>query len=308
MALSRRIRERDGLRIRTDAGRISLDGNGLWTGSLRWRPSGSSGSRRAASSQHAVFSLLAEQDGTLWIGTFDGLASWKNGVITTYPPLAGFSINAILRDREGTLWVGAYGTGAGTLCAIRGGSTTCIGEERLVGNAVGSLHEDADGVLWVGAITGLWRWKPGGPIRWSSDVAPPGRVFARGEDGSSVLAAMGDIRRIEGHQLAPYPLQGAPSPLTATTLLRDGSGGVWIGTASHGVVHAFHGKASLLNQHDGLSGDQVVGMFEDREGTVWVSTTQGIDRFRELPVIPLPPTDLSNANARSILGGRDGSV
>ncbi len=256
----------------------------------------------------AVFSLLAEQDGTLWIGTFDGLASWKNGVLTTYPELAGFSINAILRDREGTLWVGAYGSGAGTLCTIRGGRTTCIGEQRLVGSAVGSLHEDADGVLWVGAITGLWRWKPGPPVRWSPEISPPGRVFARAEDGTSVLAAMGDVRRLDGKDLVPYPLPGAPSPLTAATLLRDRNGGIWIGTASHGVVHAFHGKVSVLNQHDGLSGDQVVGMFEDREGTVWVSTRQGLDRFRERPVISLPPTNLSNVNTRSILASRDGSV
>ncbi len=240
----------------------------------------------------AIFSLLAEDDGTLWIGTFDGLASWKNGVLTTYPQLAGFSINAILRDREGTLWVGAYGPGAGTLCAIRRGSTTCVGEERTVGSAVGSLHEGSDGTLWVGAITGLWRWRPGAPVRWSSDVAPPGRVFARGDDGSSVLAAMGDIRRIAGNGLAQYPLKGVPSPLTATTLLRDRSGGLWIGTASHGVVHASHGTASVLNQHGGLSADQVIGMFEDREGTIWVSTAQGVDRFRELPVISLRSSDL----------------
>jgi ligand-binding sensor domain-containing protein len=34
-----------------------------------------------------VASLLAARDGRLWIGTFNGLASWKDGKLTQYPEL-----------------------------------------------------------------------------------------------------------------------------------------------------------------------------------------------------------------------------
>src|ERR1700746_2210057 len=33
--------------------------------------------------------LLVAHDGTLWIGTFKGLASWKDGKLTQYPETAG---------------------------------------------------------------------------------------------------------------------------------------------------------------------------------------------------------------------------
>src|SRR5262245_17940869 len=36
-----------------------------------------------------IWSLLASRDGTLWIGTAKGLASWKDGKLTQYPELAG---------------------------------------------------------------------------------------------------------------------------------------------------------------------------------------------------------------------------
>ena len=36
-----------------------------------------------------------------------------------------------------------------------------------------------------------------------------------------------------------------------------------------------------FSQIDGLSSDFVLAFFEDREGNIWVGTTNGLDRFRE---------------------------
>src|SRR5262249_52856058 len=52
----------------------------------------------------AITSLLAGRDGTLWIGTLKGLASWKDGKLTEYAELAGQGIVALLEDRDGTVW------------------------------------------------------------------------------------------------------------------------------------------------------------------------------------------------------------
>ena len=53
-----------------------------------------------------IASLLAARDGTLWIGTYKGLASWKDGKLTKYPELAGLTYSDVLEDREGTVWAG----------------------------------------------------------------------------------------------------------------------------------------------------------------------------------------------------------
>jgi len=39
-----------------------------------------------------ITKLVATQDGVLWIGTWNGLASWKNGKLTQYAELAGSRI------------------------------------------------------------------------------------------------------------------------------------------------------------------------------------------------------------------------
>ena len=52
-----------------------------------------------------IRSLKGARDGRLWIGTFSGLASWKDGRLTHYPELHGQVVEALLEDREGTIWV-----------------------------------------------------------------------------------------------------------------------------------------------------------------------------------------------------------
>ena len=51
-----------------------------------------------------------------------------------------------------------------------------------------------------------------------------------------------------------------------------------------GLIHIHHGRTDVFTKSDGLSGDIICSLFEDREGNVWVASTGGLDRFRELPV------------------------
>lgn len=56
-----------------------------------------------------IRALLSARDGTLWIGTGKGLASWKDGKLTQYRELAGYIVVVLVEDREGSVWAGAWG-------------------------------------------------------------------------------------------------------------------------------------------------------------------------------------------------------
>ena len=47
--------------------------------------------------------LLAARDGTLWIGTLKGLASWKDNKLIMYQELADRMVASIIEDHEGTV-------------------------------------------------------------------------------------------------------------------------------------------------------------------------------------------------------------
>jgi signal transduction histidine kinase/ligand-binding sensor domain-containing protein len=255
-----------------------------------------------------IWSLLAAHDGTLWIGTAKGLASWKDGKLTQYPELAGEYILRLLEDREGTVWVAGMGF-PGRLCAIRNGSVQCYGKDGALGRFVFSLYEDNKDRIWVGVWGGLWRWKPGPPKFYP--LPEPNGIHGIGEDreGALLVGWHGGIHRFVDGKTEPYPLSGVVGKLEARRLLRDHDGGLWIGTRDRGLVHVHQGRTDMVAPSDGLSGQNVDTLFEDREGNIWVATENGLDRFRDFAVATFTVSQgLSNNEVRSVLADRDGSI
>ena len=68
----------------TEFGLLRFDG----VRSVPWQPPAG---ERLAGSEIRV--LLVARDGSLWIGTNEGLASWKDGKLTHYPELAGKTVD-----------------------------------------------------------------------------------------------------------------------------------------------------------------------------------------------------------------------
>jgi len=268
-----------------------------------------------------AYSLLVTRDGTLWIGSFQGLATWDGARLTHYPELDGEFVTSMFEDREGTVWAGSLGNTAGTptgrLCAVRGRHAQCYSNQGAFGSFVWGLAEDSSGALWAGAESGLWRWKPGAPTRYPM---PQMRIsdLAKGDDGQLLIAVnSAALQQFTGNRVESYPIPDAVDPkrvlrdrdVDSNKLLRDRNGGLWIGTVQRGLIHVHNGRADVFTKSDGLSGDIVMSLFEDREGNVWVATTGGIDRFRELPITTISAKQgLSSDLVTSVAASADGGI
>jgi PAS domain S-box-containing protein len=260
-----------------------------------------------------IVCLHVARDGTFWIGTMGGLASWRDGKLTRYPDLAGLLIASILEDRNGTVWVGSSSlVSPGKLCAINGTNGDCHESGGALPKGISFLYEDSRDVLWVVAPDGVWRWRPGPPrfyrMPFGTAVVPN---LAEAGDGSLLIPLPGGLAQFRGGKLEtqhPYP---APARnVDGTRILRDRDGGVWIGTAGAGVVHLHQGRADVFSKADGLSSDLVTSLFEDREGDVWVATLGGLDRFRNYAVVTYAQHEgFGTIPGRgSVVADRDGSI
>ena len=105
-----------------------------------------------------------------------------------------------------------------------------------------------------------------------------------------------------------YTIPGVPPLFGAESLLRDHHGALWIGTMQHGLLRVQDGTIHLVSQENGLSGDLVSALFEDREGTIWVGTTNGLDRFREAAVSTISANQGLSTPVACVLAARDGSL
>jgi streptogramin lyase len=256
-----------------------------------------------------VIRVLPARDGTLWIGTRNGLASWKNEKLTQYPDFAGLLVSGLAEDRESTIWVSALGLPTGKFCEIRLGNVRCYPE---VGGPNGVwLHEDATGNVWAEQATGVWRWKPGPPKFYPLSVLKNvNYAMADGEDGTLLLTLQGGVGQFaDGNVRVAYPFPVGMRGILPNRVFRDRDGGLWVGSNSGGIVHFHRGHTDVYTRSDGLTGDSVAALFEDREGNVWVATRNGLDRFRELPVTTYSiGQGFSNSYTSAVLGPKDGSI
>jgi len=287
----------------TELGLLRFDG----VRAVPWRPA----SNRQLPSR-SITALLAARDGTLWIGTSRGMASWKPGKLIVYPQLAGELVQALLEDHEGTVWAGGFAyTPPGKLCAIRKGSVRCVGEDGRFGNGVLGLYEDRHRNLWAGALNGFWRWKPGPPHFYAlSDESYGIQHFAEDRDGSLLLPVKDSVARLhDGKIETAYRLPGATHQVSGEKLLRDRDGALWIGTWSRGLAHVQEHGVDRFAQREGLSGDLITALFEDVEGNIWVATTKGLDRFRDYAAATFSEQQgLSGSGNASVIAARDGSI
>ncbi|HLK65228.1 MAG TPA: two-component regulator propeller domain-containing protein [Bryobacteraceae bacterium] len=253
--------------------------------------------------------LLVTRDGRLWIGTRTGLASWKDGRFVRYPELAEQLVASLAEDREGTVWAGTWGSVSGRLCAIRDDGVQCYGQNGGLGIGVLSLFEE-NGNLWAGAGNGLWRWRPDPPKHYADpEPRPELRDLITSDDGRLLIARPPGLTQLAGERLEPFPIRTSARPASVRRLLRDQNGSLWIGTSDQGLLHVHQGRTDRFDQSNGLSGDYVSALFEDREGDIWAATSEGLDRFRDLAVPTMSSKQgLASDQVGALLAASDGSV
>jgi signal transduction histidine kinase/streptogramin lyase len=242
-----------------------------------------------------IQTVFADREGSLWIGTNEGLARWADGKLqrlAVTDPLATASVLSLMEDHEGNLWVGTETDGLHILRDQR--FRTFGAREGLSTDGATAVVEDAAGTLWVGTngggLNALHRGDAGvheakdytvrdgllSDVILSLAAAPNGDLWVGTPDG---------LNRIRRGAIASYSsADGLPDDFIRS-LLVDGDGSLWVGTR-HGLTHWTGGvpgvRMETFTTEDGLGSDLVGAMTRDSNGELWVATLAGLSRLRNV--------------------------
>jgi len=223
-----------------------------------------------------VTALLADRQGSLWIGTEGGgVTRLREGAFRALGSGEGLPnprVRALVEDAAGFAWVGTDGG----LSRFEGERfVDGPREEDLFRRPILALCAGAEG-LWVGLEDGLVRVRGDRVEREVARGLPRGPVRALWEDRDGTLW-VGTRHGLFVRRSRQAEVTLEPSPLPApvvTAIRRDRDGSLWVGTEM-GAVRIQRGGTSPLTTHEGLPSDQVQEIFEDREGSLWVGTQDG---------------------------------
>ena len=272
-----------------------------------------------------ILFLKGTRDGSLYIGAESDLARLTGGHLYDYHVTMRWP-GPFLEDSRGAVWMGDYGGGqpSHSLCRIDEAHLTCFGRKDGIDCDDGlALTSDKPGSIWVGGWQSICQWQQNAAPQnyplpglskptddqsgvWGIASNGPGNIWAGVRESGPGLGLL----KFSGSAWKTYKTPTVDgSKLPVSSLLFDRQGYLWIGTAGRGLYKLSAGRLDHFNTENGLSGDTVYSLFEDREGDMWVATSEGLDEFRDLPVIFFSSRDgLSDDTAASDVTTRDGQI
>jgi signal transduction histidine kinase/ligand-binding sensor domain-containing protein len=229
-----------------------------------------------------ILSLCESDDGSLWVGTQDGLSQLSDVKFPTLSRTEGLAQQACLAvaaSPNGGIWAGTpngmsyYWNGHFTNFGINAADGF---RSRWVKRVFAARNGD---VYCIGARKNLDQFHGDHVVRsWTNNVWP--RAVA--EDSHGILVALGgDLMRIENDKLVPFRLANEANVslrwINNLLVARDDS--IWV-AATEGVYQIKDGVLHNWCQENGLLQSTFSYMCESDDGAIWAAQNTGIARFK----------------------------
>ncbi len=227
-----------------------------------------------------VLSISEDNEKSLWVCTSDGLNQFTNANITTYTTYEGLAndyVSSIVETPDRSLY----------FLSDQGSNVTQIKEGKIIKYdlLVGPAYVAHNGSLWISQTGMLNKINNGRITRYDTTTGlPPNWISAITEDDSSLIIHIdhtGIFRFIHG-KLKPYLKNGQQYPFKGfiSCFYPERKGMMWIGTGDS-LVKIQNGKSTSYTIADGLAGNWTSSIYDDHQGSLWISSPQGgLTRYR----------------------------
>jgi signal transduction histidine kinase/ligand-binding sensor domain-containing protein len=226
-----------------------------------------------------VQALMCASDGSVWIGSTEGLSRIENGNQETSIKDPGRTHDSVLSFDEapdGTIWIGT----SNGFSRFRNGELQNFGaQDGLSQSIVFSVYQDREGSLWVGTKRGLNQFLDRRAIPFTTREGLPsndtGPVFQDAEGKLWVGLLDAGLARLDKRQWRVIGRAEGLSSGVISALAQGTAGGLWVGGDS-GLDLLVNGRVKQsYHTGDGLPANAIRSLFPDREGTLWIGTESG---------------------------------
>ncbi|MGP1438220.1 MAG: adenylate/guanylate cyclase domain-containing protein [Treponema sp.] len=217
--------------------------------------------RAAYMPSESINSVLEDVDGNIWSTNDNGITCLQNTDISKerkaminslVARMKGVRVRQVREESDGSLYFATYSDDALLIFNKNGEIKTITKKDGLPNNRVRFSYRDAQGFLWIGTTAGPALYVSNKVIKISEEVLP----------NTFILCA-----------------------------LRDHKGRLWIGTDGGGVARLSISEDkkdnisfkldNVYNNENGLDGNIIFRITEDKAGNLWFSTSAGLTLYKD---------------------------
>lgn len=227
-----------------------------------------------------ILSLLEDRRNTLWFGTWNGISKFNGTTFKNYVS-DEFSFHyghSLLEDSEGNIWIGGDN---GILAKFTNELFVSFKIHEVVDNRINDLVEDDSGKIWIATQqSGLYSCDEDNITVYSVGkdvIANDIRDLEIDKQGNIWLATRGTgVAKIESGNITYFTEKEGLSSNNVICVLIDSHENIWFGTEDKGI--SFYDGKHFNNDliPDIFSGNSIQGLLENKEGDIWVTTTNGV--------------------------------
>ena len=233
----------------------------------------------------SVRSMLCAHDGSIWVGTTNGLIHLKGGHERLYTVRDGLPDNWILclqQANDGGIWIG---TKDGFSRWHNGEIESFRSKDGLSQSSAYSAYEDREGSLWIGTKHGLNQFLDGRAIPYTMNEGLPSNDTGPVLQDSSGIIWVGTLDaglgRFDGRRFTAVTTKNGLASDSIYALATDRAGDLWVGTNA-GLNRLRNGHvAATYRISAGLPSNAIRCLFLDRSGVLWIGTAAGLTTFRD---------------------------
>ncbi len=253
----------------------------------------------------------AEETGSLWIGTGDGLLRYQDHRVSPVGVEQGITgpVGVVCPARGGGLW---FALQPRRVALLRDGRLSSWESPATgVGDGLVQIQEAGASNLLALARSGLYRLDL--PLRSWTRLGPPEEpstcysMLNDSTDSLWVCSGSGLWRVVDGS----WRLVGRSQPNgeLPERACRTRDGQLWLAVRGRGLHRLQGGQVVPFPELSWPTVSDVTDLLEDHEGNLWVGTTEGLFRLqlRRLRVISRQ-NGLSSDDTRTVTEGREGTV
>ena len=235
-----------------------------------------------------VTAITQDAKGNIWYGTSD------KGVIGYQGGLASQKVTCMTTTPDGSLWVGSKQNG---LTRIKDGSSKIYSASRdsmktLIDDHVNALCSDKTGNLWIATNGGLQVYNP--KMNTFSSYTRENGILNTNNITSLYYGKNNNLMIGTGEGLVVLNLStrektvltGNTTNLSSftnnyiTQIFEDSRGLLWVGTREGlNILNPANDELSYITEKDGLCNNSICGIAEDKNHSIWITTSNGISRI-----------------------------
>ena len=238
-----------------------------------------------------ITAIAQDANGTIWSGTSD------KGVIGYEGAMASKKVATMATTPDGSLWVGSKRNG---LTRIKNGTSTIYSLAKdststLIDDHINALCTDKIGNLWIATNGGLQVYNPR-MNTFSSYTRENGKLNTNnitslyynhhGKSNDLYIGTSEGLVILNLSTTDKTVLTGNTTNTKSftnnfiTQVLQDSRGLIWIGTREGlNILNLENDTLNYLTEKQGLCNNNICGIAEDKNHSIWVTTSSGVSRI-----------------------------